>query len=93
VPHAQDFPFGKSEMALITEDLWKIIWRIDDSFEIYDLNRDFYESKNLGIQKGGCEKAGELTEILRTFADSSGFKDISLRIEEKEVPEFVKAFC
>jgi len=57
--------FMQPMMAVITEDLWKITKRFDGHIEVYNLNNDLYETKNLSKESKFYRKIDKL----KTFID------------------------
>lgn len=54
-------------LALVVNDLWKLIRWEDGAEELYDLNRDPVEKINLIKDPGSAEKAGALRSTLANF--------------------------
>jgi len=57
--------FMQPMMSVITEDLWKITKRFDGDIEVYNLNNDLYETKNLSKESKFYRKIDKL----KTFID------------------------
>jgi len=74
--------FMQPHISLITKDFWKIIKRRDGYIEIYDLNKDLYETNNLTNDPNFENKKKELENLIDKYSKKTGYDNAVIKQEE-----------
>lgn len=65
-------------MSVITEDFWKITKRLDGHIEVYNLNNDLYETKDLSNDNHYGNKVAKLKELINLLEKATGFDKVAI---------------
>ena len=71
--------FMQPMMAVITEDLWKITKRFDGHIEVYNLNNDLYETKDLSKDNLCSNRVAKLKELINLLEKATGFDKAAIK--------------
>ncbi len=77
-PDFKPLSFMQPMMSVITEDLWKITKWLDGTIEVYDLNKDLYETRNLAQNESYIEKTAKLKKLIDLLAKATNFNKVAV---------------
>jgi hypothetical protein len=63
---------GETVWRLVTDGHWKIIWNRDDRLELYHLDEDINEIRDLAGQPESAVQENRLKKALLTWMDNTG---------------------
>jgi len=66
-------------MSVITENFWKITKRFDGHIEVYNLNNDLYETKDLSKDNLCSNRVAKLKELINLLEKATGFDKAAVK--------------
>jgi len=78
-PNFVPMDFMQPLMSIITEDFWKITKRLDGHIEVYNLNNDLYETRDLSNDNHYSKKITKLKELINLLEKATGFDKAAVK--------------